>query len=59
MFSLCLSLNWIYLSDLTEVPDENRSPGWVMTAVYVVNMISRAMCSKVDQRNWIEFMFGL
>ena len=46
MFFLCLSLNWIYLSQLAKVSDEKRSPGWVMAAIYVVNMISRAMCSK-------------
>ena len=46
MLFLCLLLNWINLSHLTKEPDEKRSPGWVMTAVYVVNMISRARCSK-------------
>ena len=46
MFFLCLSLNWIYLSHLTKGPDGKRLPGWVMGAVYVVNMRSRARCSK-------------
>ena len=51
MFFLCLSLNWIYLSHLTKGPDEKRSPGWVMAAVYDVNMISRVKCSK-----WISII---
>ena len=46
MFFLGLSLHWIHLSHLTKEPDKERSPGWVMAAVYVANIISRAMCSK-------------
>ena len=46
MLFLYLSLNQVYLSHLTKVSDEERSPGWVMAAVYVVSMIYRAMCSK-------------
>ena len=51
MFFLCLLINWIHLIHLTKGPDEKRSPGWVMAAVYVVNMISRAGCSK-----WISII---
>ena len=42
------SLNWIYLSYMTKVGDEKRSPSWVMAAD-VVDMISRQM----DQQ-WIN-----
>ena len=69
MFFLCCSLNWIYLSHLTKGPDENRSPGWVIAAVYVVNMISRARYSKwiniigsnlcLDFRNTVYTPFAL
>ena len=46
MFFLCFSLDWIYLSHLTKGADGKRSPGWVMAAVYVVNMRSKARCPK-------------
>ena len=64
--SLCLSLNWIHLSHLTKGPNGKRSPGWVMAAAYVVNLRSRAMCSKwiniiglnlcLDFKNTVQFM---
>ena len=50
VFSLCLSLTWIYLSHLTGTGGEKVS-GWVMAAAYVVSIISRVMCSK-----WIIVM---
>ena len=44
--------NWIYLSAsylTVKVPYEERSPGWIIPApvVYVVNIITRVMCSKL------------